>query len=179
MIYRGPGLLAVVWFGSLPTLSPPYPVSRLDRRRHTGRLRKRDNLLTGEGEGGWSRSRIIPQESLVLYKLVNTLCLFPFLTVPLPRSSEQCRNVFSYPLYIVHPQILRMAPQSTNIYRVQSSVWRLPIYWPPPPLHPARMSSPRRAVRGWGVNILEDARHWIGLLQYNPSTNGPMYPQLY
>jgi hypothetical protein len=25
-------------------------------------------------------------------------------------------------------------------------------------------------VRGWGVNISEDARHWIGLLQYNPST---------
>jgi hypothetical protein len=49
----------------------------------------------------------------------------------------------------------------------------------PPPLHPASVSSPRtkgggvhtrRAVRGWGVNILEDARHWIGLLQYNPST---------
>jgi hypothetical protein len=28
----------------------------------------------------------------------------------------------------------------------------------------------RRVVRGWGVNISEDARHWIGLLQYNPST---------
>jgi hypothetical protein len=28
----------------------------------------------------------------------------------------------------------------------------------------------RRAVRGWGVNTSEDARHWIGLLQYNPST---------
>ena len=50
---------------------------------------------------------------------------------------------------------------------------------PPPPLHPASISSPhtigrevhtRRAVRGWGVNISEDARHWIGLLQYNPST---------
>jgi hypothetical protein len=47
----------------------------------------------------------------------------------------------------------------------------------PSPLHPASVSSPapkgvhtRRAVRGWGVNILEDARHWIGLLQYNPST---------
>jgi hypothetical protein len=26
-------------------------------------------------------------------------------------------------------------------------------------------------VRGWGVNILEDARHWIGLLQYNLSTD--------
>jgi hypothetical protein len=24
---------------------------------------------------------------------------------------------------------------------------------------------------GRGVNILEDARHWIGLLQYNPSMN--------
>jgi hypothetical protein len=23
---------------------------------------------------------------------------------------------------------------------------------------------------GWGVNISEDARHWIVLLQYNPST---------
>jgi hypothetical protein len=25
--------------------------------------------------------------------------------------------------------------------------------------------------KGWGVNISEDARHWIGLLQYNPSTH--------
>ncbi len=28
----------------------------------------------------------------------------------------------------------------------------------------------RRAVRGWGVIISEDATQWIGLLQYNPST---------
>ncbi len=50
---------------------------------------------------------------------------------------------------------------------------------PRPPFHPASLSSPRtkgggvhtrRAVRGGGVNISEDARHWIGLLQYNPST---------
>jgi hypothetical protein len=52
---------------------------------------------------------------------------------------------------------------------------------PPPPLHPASLFSrrtkdkgrgvhTRRAMRGWGVNILEDAGHWIGLLQYNPST---------
>ncbi len=52
-----------------------------------------------------------------------------------------------------------------------------------PPLHPASVSSPRtkgggegytvhtrRAVRGWVVNILKDARHWTGLLQCNPST---------
>ncbi len=72
--------------------------------------------------------------------------------------------------------------QSTYICRVQSSVWRLPKYWPPTPsppsvwvlpLHQRRGVHTRRAVRGWGgggVNILEDARHWIGLLQYNPST---------
>jgi hypothetical protein len=29
----------------------------------------------------------------------------------------------------------------------------------------------RLAVRGWGINILEDARHWIGLLQYNLSSH--------
>jgi hypothetical protein len=52
----------------------------------------------------------------------------------------------------------------------------------PPPLSTQRVCPPpapkaggctvhtRRAVRGWEVNILEDARHWIGLLQYNPST---------
>ncbi len=78
-------------------------------------------------------------------------------------------------------------PQSTYIYRAQSMVWRLPNYWPPPPpppLHPASVSSPstkgggrgvhtRRAVREWEVNISEDAGHWIGLLQYNPSTCSP------
>ncbi len=67
--------------------------------------------------------------------------------------------------------------QSTYIYRVQSSVWRLPNYWPPTPSPPQRVCPPphqrhtRRAVRGWGFNISEDARHWIGLLQYNPSTD--------
>ncbi len=78
--------------------------------------------------------------------------------------------------------ISRIAAQSTYIYRVQRSVWRLPqLLTPPPPLHPAIVSSPRTkdgggvhtrsAVRGWGVNLSEDARHWIGLLQYNPSTD--------
>jgi hypothetical protein len=50
MIYRGPAFLAFVLFVSLPTPFCPSPVSKLDRR-HTGRLRKRDNLLTGEEEG--------------------------------------------------------------------------------------------------------------------------------
>jgi hypothetical protein len=43
MIYRGPGFLAVVLFA-------PSRVSKLDRR-HKGRPRKRDTILTGEGGG--------------------------------------------------------------------------------------------------------------------------------
>ncbi len=64
------------YFAPRPPPPPPphsFPISNLDRR-HTGRLRKRDNLLKGEGGRGWARSRIIrPQESLVLYKSFNTL----------------------------------------------------------------------------------------------------------
>jgi hypothetical protein len=40
----------------------------------------------------------------------------------------------------------------------------------PPPAPKAEGVHTRRAVRGWGVNILEDAKHRIGLLQYNLST---------
>ncbi len=41
------------------------------------------------------------------------------------------------------------------------------------PPHQRRGVHTRRAVRGWWVNILEDARHWIGLLQYNLCTLTP------
>ncbi len=54
MIYRGPGFLSVVWFGSSPhPLNPPptSPVSKLDWR-HTGRLKKERQLADGWG-GGW------------------------------------------------------------------------------------------------------------------------------
>ncbi len=78
-------------------------------------------------------------------------------------------------------------PQRTYIYRVQSSVWRLLNYWPPTPSPPSECVLPRtkggvvhtrRPVRGWGFNISEDARHWIVLLQYTPSTM-PTLPQSY
>jgi hypothetical protein len=38
------------------------------------------------------------------------------------------------------------------------------------PPHQRRGVHTRRLGRGWGANILEDARYWIGLLQYNLST---------
>jgi len=50
-IYRLPGFLPIVWFGSSPTPpQPPYPVNKLDRK-YTGRLRKRE-----EGRV-WARSK--------------------------------------------------------------------------------------------------------------------------
>ncbi len=39
------------------------------------------------------------------------------------------------------------------------------ILTPHPPLRPASMSSPRNKGGGWGVNILEDERNRIALLQ--------------
>jgi hypothetical protein len=59
-------------------------------------------------------------------------------------------------------------------YRAVSGVLRT--IEPPTPSPPSECVLPppqSRAVRGWGVNISEDARHWIGLLQYNPSTYIP------
>jgi hypothetical protein len=64
-----------------------------------------------------------------------------------------------------------------TVYRVQSSVWRLPNYiLTPHPLSTQRVCPPPapnllgvhtlQAVRGWGVNISEDARD-IGLASYS------------
>ncbi len=72
MIYRGPGFLAVAWFGSSST---PSPVSNLSLflilpvcRRSSINCR----------EGGEARSQIIRrQESLALYKSFNTPWNYP------------------------------------------------------------------------------------------------------
>jgi len=71
----------MIWF--LAHLLPsPSPVSKLDLP-HTGRLRKRDNLL--RGEGGRGRSQIKRQrENLVLYE---SLILFG--PIPLPQFPPQ------------------------------------------------------------------------------------------
>jgi len=50
-----------------PSLPPPPPVNKFNLE-HTGRLRKRNNLLTAEGGRGWTSCRILRlQEKLVLY----------------------------------------------------------------------------------------------------------------
>jgi hypothetical protein len=60
-------------YDSAPHPPPPPPlVSKLDRR-HTGRQRKRVNLLTGEGDDGGGRGAEPYEESLVLYTSLNYL----------------------------------------------------------------------------------------------------------
>ncbi len=77
----------MIWLFPLPL---PLPVSKLDRR-HTWRLRKRDNLLPGEGAGGWVRSQIIRQrESLVLYESFNTRFDCPRLPYAYHSLSKNC-----------------------------------------------------------------------------------------
>ncbi len=89
MIHRGPGFFAVVWFGSSPTLSPPFPLRNLGLR-HTGGLRKRDNWLIGGG--GWRWSQLIRRrESLVLYKSFHTLW-------PIVRNFEKVFTVDNHTL---------------------------------------------------------------------------------
>jgi hypothetical protein len=73
MIYRGPGFLAVLWFGSSKS-PPPLPSVR-----STGDTQ--EDLLTGEE--GRRRSQIIRQrESLVLYKNIQSFLSLPAHTPP-------------------------------------------------------------------------------------------------
>jgi hypothetical protein len=55
------------------------------------------------------------------------------------------------------------------IVRGQSFFSRLPKYWPPIPLSARRVCTDRLAGRrgGWGVNILEDEKNRIALLQWS------------
>jgi hypothetical protein len=66
--------------------------------------------------------------------------------------------------------------QSPYVCRVQSSVWRLPKYWPPTPSRPSECVLPpsppkerwvltRRAVRGWGSIFWKTPD--IGLASYS------------
>ncbi len=69
MIYRGPGFLAVVLFGSSPFRRLSFSVFLCFAGRAYWRA----------GRGVWQRSQILPwRESLVLYKKFHTLWLPPY-----------------------------------------------------------------------------------------------------
>ncbi len=77
MIYRGPGFLAVVWFGS-SSLLPPFPAFCLQvvSLSQPFWVSPVSSLLTGGGGRGWSRSEITRRrESLVFYKAFITIWL--------------------------------------------------------------------------------------------------------
>ncbi len=63
-IYRGPGFLAVIWFGSTP--NPHPPVSKLHRRHKTTEKERQ----LADGKGGRGRP---PHESLTIYRSFNPL----------------------------------------------------------------------------------------------------------
>ncbi len=70
----GTGNLLTFFYSVAPSPSPPPP--KLNRR-HTGRLRMRDNLLTGEARGGDGGSGKEPNHTTVLYNTFNNLYWCP------------------------------------------------------------------------------------------------------
>ncbi len=71
IIYRGPGFLAVVWFGSFATPSPT-PGNKLSLFLSLPVCRP----LSLQAYRGWGGDR---QKSPVLYKYLNTLCFWTWL----------------------------------------------------------------------------------------------------
>jgi hypothetical protein len=62
----------MIWLLAHPL--PPSPFSKIDRRRHKGRLKKSDNLLTEEGEGVGEKPSHTTVRNMVLYKSFNAPC---------------------------------------------------------------------------------------------------------
>jgi hypothetical protein len=54
MIYRGPGFLAIVWFGSFPPPSPPPSLQSVSTAGDTQEAWERESIA--DGRGGWRRS---------------------------------------------------------------------------------------------------------------------------
>jgi len=108
---------------SLPL--PPSRPYRLDRR-HTGRLRKRDNNLLPAGMGGGGRAKSWQPESMVLYNSFHTLCSRLWSTTTTMRtriwttttgtsdSSSPRKRVEKILLIIVISRVVRIPCKSSN-----------------------------------------------------------------
>ncbi len=131
--------------------------------------------------GAYVYLQIQNQIQQIIFSYLAKLVAKKWIVVDLNCSTDPC----NWSIFVSRSQ---STVECTYIYRVQSSVWRLPNYWPTTPSPPSECVLPRtkggdvivhtrRAVRGWWwVNISEDARHWIGLLQYNPSLRPDVQP---
>ncbi len=97
-IYKGQGFYAIVLYDLAPPLtsSSPSPVSKLDRR-HTGRPRKRDHMLTGKGGKGWRRSQSYDSEKA--WSSINHSILSgykPSFRVGSGSASKRCRSTTQF-----------------------------------------------------------------------------------
>ncbi len=117
-------------------------------------------------------------------------CVYPQLPVSCPvcgfRRAEKPNTTFRCTRDNPHGRQAGIQPQSTYICRVQSSVWRLPKYWPPTPFPPSECVLPPHQRRGYTL-----AGRWGGggsifwktpdiglasyLLQYNLSTDTALF----
>ncbi len=108
-------------------------------------------LADGRGGGGWSQS----------YEGSMSMVFFePFFHV---------LRVLTGKIYSTDHKVL-------TYNRVQSSVWRLPNYWPPTPLYTQQVWGvhTRRAVRGWGSIVWKTPDIWLASYSIIPLRHRPI-----
>ncbi len=121
----------MIWLLPLP-FPPTSPVIKLDRR-HTGRLNKRDNLLTGERRGGgWRGAESYDRQKAwasinhsIPYSLTLAIRLSSILRAPIVRKNGQSvyeirkedqafvlsfKLAFPHPLSVTKPSWLPLFP---------------------------------------------------------------------
>ncbi len=112
-IYRWPGYLVVVWFGSSPTPSP----SLLSRQnRSTGDTQKdweREKKTCWRGGGGGSQILRL-KDSMVLYNSFNTLCCLPKADLQILLSGHSIFSGLADPQYVLKHQIQKIHLQVSD-----------------------------------------------------------------
>ena len=103
---------------------PLSPVSKLDRR-HTGRLRKRDNFLKGQGTRGWARRRIIRRKKSWSSINYTILTVSPIKIIVKNNWKKFRLHIlpphFFCATYILIKEVLRRENQGLNVYLVDGS----------------------------------------------------------
>jgi len=113
MIYRGPGLLAVVWFGSSFTPSPP-PLPSISSTATHRQTEQEIQLADGKGDGVGEEPNHTTA-GMVIYKSFNILCVTTYLVV-MAGSQQMTQLVGQQPAHVGVKKILQ---------HVAHSKWRL------------------------------------------------------